>query len=235
MRGIVIWLAPLNLALGLAFESYGAHRHWGWSEPAVDAFTFALYFYYLWRPPLGLSRSTLLVCLGLATFGELVMTGLFQFYLYRVSLVPFFVPPGHVLLFLTGVALARSPRVPEHFALAVPFFVFALFLAELWRGYDWLSLGFFLVFFPSLKWGPDRKLYALMFTLALFLELYGTALGTWRWQPKLLGFGLVLDSANPPLAAGAGYAMLDLVTFWLVSSLRFPRSGPVEVTGELRR
>jgi hypothetical protein len=49
-----------------------------------------------------------------------------------------------------------------------------------------------------------------MFLLALAMEFYGTALGNWAWRDQVPG--LPLDAANPPLAAGAVYCLLD----WLV-------------------
>jgi hypothetical protein len=56
-----------------------------------------------------------------------------------------------------------------------------------------------------------------MFTLALAMELYGTALGNWTWRPVVPGLGI--GAANPPFAAGAFYALLDLLVLAAVSAL----------------
>jgi len=65
------------------------------------------------------------------------------------------------------------------------------------------------IFFFCCWFGPERKLYGVMFTLALALEIGGTALGTWAWVPVLPG--LNFSGANPPVAAGVFYALLDLL------------------------
>jgi hypothetical protein len=96
----------------------------------------------------------------------------------------------------------------------------ALFFTQVLQSRDWLSFILYLFLLPSLIWGPERSLYSAMFTLALALELYGTALGTWHWEPRLLGMGLPLDSANPPLASGTFYAVLDLLTLWAARALQ---------------
>jgi hypothetical protein len=88
---------------------------------------------------------------------------------------------------------------------------------QLASGLDFLSVPLFAIFLACLRWGRERRLYAVMFVLALLLELYGTALGTWRWGATAPGLGLA--SANPPLAAGVFYALLDLLTVWLALTL----------------
>lgn len=52
-------------------------------------------------------------------------------------------------------------------------------------------------------------LYSVMFLAALSVELYGTWLGNWVRHPTEPCFGLT--SANPPLAAGSFYCMLDVL------------------------
>jgi hypothetical protein len=226
MGALILFLTVVDLGLGLALESYGAQRGWYWAEPLVGATTSLLYVWLLAFPPrigkVQITRATLLVCLMLAILGELVMSAGFQFYLYRQSILPAFVPPGHVLLFLSGVAITQMRWF--RLGLVLPFvgLVLCAFAWQISHGRDWLSVGFLLVFLPCMVWGPHRNLYAVMFVLALGLEFYGTWLGTWAWQPFIVGLGAPLHSANPPLAAGAGYTALDLatfqVTFWLLGA-----------------
>jgi hypothetical protein len=225
---MLIPLLLTSLLAGFALEFSGALFHWPWAETLVAAGIFGIYAFLLWRPPVidgqAVSRTMLVVCILLATAGELVMSAGFRFYLYRQSVLPVFVPPGHVLLFLTGLSIARAHWYRRWMAFGLVELVLAVLLVQWIRGHDFLSFFFLLVFLPSLRWGRDRDLYAVMFLLALMLELLGTALGTWRWQPFIVGFGWELRSANPPLAAGAGYAALDLATMLVtlfIGKLRF--------------
>jgi hypothetical protein len=224
MGALILLLTVLDLGLGLALESYGAHRGWYWAEPLVGFTTSLLYIGLVAFPPkigaVQITRATLLVCLMLAILGELVMSAYFQFYLYRQSILPAFVPPGHVLLFLSGVAITQFKWFRLDNVLIMVAGVLIVFAWQIAHGRDWLSVGFLLVFLPCMVWGPHRNLYAVMFVLALGLEFYGTWLETWKWQPYIVGLGAPLHSANPPLAAGAGYTALDLATFqvtvWLL-------------------
>lgn len=227
---LILLLTILDLGLGLALESYGAAHGWYWAEPLVGFTTSLLFIWLVAFPPrigeVQITRATLLVCIMIATLGELVLSAYFELYLYRRSILPSFVPPGHVLLFLLGVTISQMRWFKLGNVLAVVSGVVLVFAWEIAHGRDWLSAGFLLVFVPCLLWGPHRNLYAVMFVLALGLEFYGTWLGCWKWQPYIVGLGPVLPlrSANPPLAAGAAYAVLDLLTFqvtlWLTGSRR---------------
>jgi hypothetical protein len=210
---ILFW-ATFNIVAGLWIEKYGARHGLTWTEPFVATVTLLHFGYYLIRPPpifsSRISRTTLLVCLGLATFGELILSAVWGVYKYRVSVLPAFVPPGHVLVFLSGLAIASDERCKRWIVLAVPLVALVPISHALFMGKDVLSLPLFAVFLGCLIWGRDPKLYAVMFVLALGLEFLGTGMGAWVWAPTLPG--LDFHSANPPIAAGVFYALLDLLT-----------------------
>jgi hypothetical protein len=48
--------------------------------------------------------------------------------------------------------------------------------------------------------------------------VYGTWIGTWVWHPDVPYLGL--NSANPPLAAGAFYCALDVLVGLTVQGLK---------------
>jgi hypothetical protein len=225
-------LVVLNIAGGLALEAVGAQRGWGWAEPLVGVLTTLHLGYHLWRPPrIGatqLTRGVLLTCLVLATGGELILSAVWGLYTYRQSLLPAFVPPGHVLLFLAGLTVAEHERCGAWVGWLVPALAVPVLGWQLAQGLDGLSVPLFAIFLACLGWGRERKLYAVMFVLALLLELYGTAVGTWFWVPRVPG--LDLPSANPPLAAGVFYALLDLLTMRLAQLVARPVSAPLPVT-----
>jgi hypothetical protein len=150
-------------------------------------------------------RLALWACLVWATAGEMVLSLVWGLYAYRLGNIPFFVPPGHVLILYVGMVLA--PRVPRLLDTVV--LVFALgYAAFAWiSAADTLSIPLTLVFFLCMIRRKDRQLYALMFVLALSVELYGTWLGSWAWHGDVPWTSLT--AANPPIAAGAFYCILD--------------------------
>ncbi len=209
----MVYLVFLNVVGGLALEAYGASQNWAWSETAVSFITISHLLYYFYFPPkfseFHISALTLIICLSLASFGELVLSSVWGVYKYRASVLPAFVPPGHVLLFLSGLTLANR-KGGEWLRIFVPCLALIPLSYALMNGFDFLSLPLFIIFVACLRWGPNPKLYAIMFLMALAMELLGTALGSWTWTPLIPG--LNLPSANPPLAAGVFYAVLDLLT-----------------------
>src|SRR5262249_8732791 len=67
-------------------------------------------------------------------------------------------------------------------------------------------------------------LYASVFLVVAALELYGTALGTWRWAGELPGLGV--PDGNPPSGVASGYVWFDvmaLLTAPVVIQVMLPR------------
>src|SRR5271167_3743002 len=65
---------------------------------------------YLLKPIERDMRYALMACLIIATLGEIFLSLAWGLYTYRLGNIPLFVPPGHVLMLLLGLALAR--RMP---------------------------------------------------------------------------------------------------------------------------
>jgi hypothetical protein len=113
---------------------------------------------------------------------------------------------------LGGIVAARSPAwIVWLTPLAAAPFVGLLIVS----GAGTLDALLFTIFVLCLSFGRARKLYAVMFVLALAMELYGTALGNWRWSASVPWTHLT--ALNPPLAAGAFYSVLDLLVVATVS------------------
>ena len=153
------------------------------------------------------TRVSLAACLAIATAGEVVLSLAWGLYRDRQGNIPLFVPPGHVLLFYLGTRLAG--RMPEGGTWCVALVALPLVALFAWTGRDTLGPMLYALFLACLWLAPSRRLYATMFVLSLAMELYGTWLGNWTWSPHVPGLGL--SAANPPLAAGAFYAVLDLL------------------------
>src|SRR2546428_466044 len=137
---------------------------------------------------------------------------LWAVYSYRLHNLPTFVPPAHGLVFMAGLSLSEAlrrharalvafaaaavtgwgvlgltvlPRLDAAGALCIP-----LLLAFLWRS-------------------QARAAYAGVFLVVAALELYGTAIGTWRWAAELPGLGI--PDGNPPSGVAAGYVWFDVM------------------------
>ena len=76
-----------------------------------------------------------------------------------------------------------------------------------WTGRDTLGPPLYALFLACLWISSSRRLYATMFVLSLAMELYGTWIGNWAWNAQVPWLGLA--AANPAIAAGAFYCVLD--------------------------
>lgn len=176
-------------------------------QAVVSVGVWVVLFYLLDRGEREL-RCGLMVCLVIATAGELFLSLVWGLYTYRLGNIPLFVPPGHVLLLLLGISLAR--HMPEAAAHAIIGCVGIYSLAAAVTGVDTLGVALFLLLgATSLAMPAQRRLYASTLVLSLALELYGTWLGNWTWAREVPGRPLALVTTNPPGAAGAFYCALD--------------------------
>jgi hypothetical protein len=157
-------------------------------------------------------RAQALGVVAFATLGETVGSLLWGVYSYRLHNLPLFVPPAHGIVYLSGLALAAAlgrhtrvlvgtaavtaatwgllgltvlPRRDVAGAIGVP-----LLLLFLWRS-------------------RNRAVYAGVFLVVASLELYGTAIGTWRWARHLPGLGI--PDGNPPSGVASGYVWFDVM------------------------
>jgi len=165
-----------------------------------------LVLFHLLRGVTDETRRGLMACLVIATTGELALSLGWGLYTYRLGNVPMFVPPGHVLMLLLGLALARV--MPQAAAYAILGCAALYSLAAGVLGVDTLGVALFLVLAVACIGMPgQRRLYASTFVLSLALELYGTWLGNWSWAREVPATTLV--TTNPPGVVGAFYCALD--------------------------
>ena len=172
------------------------------------------------RPLAAERRAQVAVVICAATVAELTGSILWGVYSYRLHNLPTFVPPAHGLVFMAGLSLSEAlrrhsralvavaavaasvwgllgltvlPRLDAAGAIGVP-----LLLAFLWRS-------------------RARAAYAGVFLVVGALELYGTAIGTWRWAEKLPGLGI--PDGNPPSGVASGYVWFDVMALLLAPRL----------------
>jgi hypothetical protein len=158
-------------------------------------------------------------------------------YHYRLHNLPTFVPPAHGIVYLTGfslsVGLARHARGVVVAAAAAASTWALLGLTVLPRRDVAGAVGVPLLLLFLWR-SRSRAIYACVFLVVAALELYGTAIGTWRWARELPGLGIA--DGNPPSGVASGYVWFDvmglLVAPWLVSlahtSIRMFRVGDAD-------
>jgi len=157
-------------------------------------------------------RAQALGVVAFATIGEVTGSLLWGVYTYRLHNLPLFVPPAHGLVYLTGLALAtacaRRARVLVALAAVVAATWGLLGLTVLPRRDVAGAVGIPLLLLFLWR-GRNRAIYAAVFLVVASLELYGTAIGTWRWAPVLPGLGV--PDGNPPSGVASGYVWFDVM------------------------
>ena len=207
----------LNTILVVATFVFGliVDRHGGLAgQLAVGAWSWALMFRVIATSPTQW-RVPFYACLVWATAGEIFLSLVWGLYTYRLGNIPFFIPPGHVLLFWLGQFYA--PRLSRFFVAAVPVAALGYAVYALGAGFDTFSIPLAALFLMSWLHPDGRRLYSLMLVIALIFELYGTWIGNWVWQADVPNFGL--SSNNPPIVVGSFYCILDVLVGLTVRSL----------------
>ncbi len=194
-------LVAVALAAALAVDA-----HTGFAgQAAIGLALWALLSWLIGRVSAE-ERRALMACVVIATFGEVFLSLGWGLYAYRLGNIPLYVPPGHALMLLLGMSLARA--MPESVARAIIGCVAIYSLAAADTGLDTFGVLLCLLLAGAAVAMPaQRRLYASTFLLSLALELGGTWLGNWRWTPEVPVLGLV--TTNPPGAAGALYCALN--------------------------
>jgi hypothetical protein len=144
--------------------------------------------------------------------------------------VPVYVPPGHGLVYLAALALGRSPLliagrrwvIPGTITVAGSYAAWGLFVSS---RPDLLGFLWFCCLALWMRRSPAPLVFVGAFFVVTYLELLGTALGTWTWSlhdPT----GLVAIG-NPPSGAAGGYGFFDAAALfaapWITARVRSVR------------
>lgn len=220
---LVITVAGLGLDrfAGLGLQALLGLCTWGF---------LAVAFVYL--TPMERAQTSVVVVV--ATCAEVVGSVIWGVYTYRLGNLPLFVPPGHGLVYLTGLRLSQTPSFRVRPRLLVG--AAAAGVAG-WAVVGLTALGrtdvagavgaAVLILF--LWRGRAPAVYAGVFFAVAFLEIYGTAIGTWRWEERIPGIGVA--DGNPPSGAASGYVFFDIAALALAPGLLLAWA---RVTGRLR-
>ncbi|HEY4349381.1 MAG TPA: hypothetical protein VGM80_17530 [Gaiellaceae bacterium] len=214
------------LALLLATDRYASYPE----QLGLGVLTWAVLIAAAWRlEPLQRAMVAGVVCF--ATVGEVTGSLIWGVYRYRLHNLPLFIPPAHGLVYLTGLslvtALARHGRaiVAVAATAATSWGLLGLTVLPHRDVAGAIGVPLLLLFLWRSR---SRALYASVFLVVATLELYGTAIGTWRWASTLPG--LAIPDGNPPSGVASGYVWFDVM-----AALSVPALLPLVSGGLLRR
>jgi hypothetical protein len=224
-RAAVPRLAPLAGAAYLAALLAADHFSSRGEQLALGALTWLVLLVALTRLRLERRVQTAgVVCF--ATVGEVTGSLLWGVYHYRLGNLPLFVPAAHGIVYLTGVGLAAAVAGRTRLlvgAAATAAAVWGLLGLTVLPHRDVAGAVGVPLLLLFLWRGRNRATYAAVFLIVAALELYGTALGTWRWEPKLPGLGIPegrlwplpavhdIPDGNPPSGVASGYVWFDVM------------------------
>ena len=158
-------------------------------------------------------RGRVAIVVVVATTAEILGSIVIGAYEYRLVNLPAFVPPGHGLVYLAGLAISQSAPVRRH---RRAFLATIIALVAAW-GIAGLALlgradvlgalcGVLLIY--VLVRGRAPTVYAGVFIMVALLELYGTAIGAWTWAAVVPG--TPLPTGNPPSGIAGAYVLFDI-------------------------
>jgi hypothetical protein len=203
---VVVWIG-----LVLAVD----HRFTATGQFVAGVLTWAVLVLLLRRES-PLTRAQVAVVIVFATTIEYVFSPLLDVYTYRlggVLGVPFFVPPGHGLVYLAALCLGRSGLFGRH---ARPLIGLTVVVGGAYAAWglwgspqpDALGAFWYLCLLGFLRWGRMPLLYVGAFFVVTALEIVGTHWGVWTWaETDPTGWVTI---GNPPSVAAGGYGWFDL-------------------------
>lgn len=206
-----------------------------WLQRGLGLGTWALLALVLRGEPVPVRVQTAVVVV-FATLVEYTFSPLLEVYTYRFDNVPAYVPPGHGLVYLAALWIGRTAFVQRHLTgcavgAAIGVGGYAVWGVTLADRTDVLGLFWFGCLVAFLAVGPSRPLYVGAAVVVTYLEVLGTAVGTWEWAERspldLVPIG------NPPSGAAGGYGWFDLaaltLTPWLLRRWDGRRTTPQEL------
>lgn len=175
---------------------------------------------FIYLTPMERAQTSIVVVV--ATCAEIIGSVIWGVYVYRLGNLPLFVPPGHGLVYLTGLRLSQIPWLRTRGR--------ALVIAAIVGVSGWALMGLFVferrdvagaigatVLVLFLIKGRAPAVYAGVFFAVAYLEIYGTWMGTWEWAAEVPGTGI--PDGNPPSGAASGYVFFDIAALALAPAV----------------
>jgi hypothetical protein len=167
-------------------------------------------------------RARALLVVLVASCAEVLGSIVIGAYTYRLENLPAFVPPGHGLVYLAGLRISQSGPVRRH---RKAFLGVTIAIVAAWAAAGLVLLGRTdllgaltgaLLIYVLLR-GRAPTLYAGVFLIVGFLEIYGTSIGAWHWAAAVPGSSM--PAGNPPSGIAGVYVLFDIAAIALAPRL----------------
>jgi hypothetical protein len=158
-------------------------------------------------------RARALIVVLVASCAEVLGSIVLGAYTYRLENLPAFVPPGHGLVYLAGLRISQSGAVRRY---RRAFLGATIAIVAAWAAAGLVLLGRTdvlgamtgaLLIYVMLR-GRAPTLYAGVFLIVGFLEIYGTSIGAWHWATTVPGSSM--PAGNPPSGIAGVYVLFDI-------------------------
>ena len=208
-----------------------------WQQYLLGVLTFSVLYLAALKAPRE-QRAQVWTCVGVATCFEVFGSLVWGIYQYRLHNLPFFVPPGHGIVYLFGLLAAQTPVVMRYgrrvahlvLAAAGAWALAGLTVLPAVTGRVDVQGALCLpVFAYFLLRSPRWPLFAAIFIIVSELEIAGTSFGNWYWMP--VAPWTHIPSGNPPSVIVGGYCVIDAS---VLLAMRAYRVGLNTITTRIR-
>jgi hypothetical protein len=182
-------------------------------------------FLWLFARRSGIQPRQIVCSIIVATIGEIVLSLGWGLYTYRHAIIPFYVPPGHGLVYTLAADTARQERLRRRSAILTRLVLVggsAIALVSLVLRRDLWGFLWWVGALALIGRSRNQLLLSACFVFTIALEWSGTAIGNWRWAAEVPFVGL--HSANPPAGVGILYILLDLIVVAISTRMTGRRS-----------
>jgi hypothetical protein len=231
---VAVVLAWITSVL-LLDHGLGAHGASMAQQRWLGVGTWVILIALLAREPLRI-RAQVGVVVAFATLVEYTFSYELHVYIYRLHDVPWFVPPGHGLVYLGALSVGRSPAVLHRSRVLIPLTLAVGGLYALWGLFisgrqDVLGALWFCCLAAFLLKGRQPTVFVGAFVVVTYLELLGTHLGTWTWQVRD-PIAHLISMGNPPSGAAGGYGFFDAAALALAPRIDAALAGRRRLRGQ---
>ncbi len=213
-------VVPLFLLMffGLYFDSSMFAKKYPETQNIANILMVISFSILFWKSSAKI-RELMIYAVIVGIIGEYLFSLGMSMYTYRLENVPFYIPPGHAIVYITTIYFCKQKSIKVNRLLLEKIFTIAIVLYGLvfliTKG-DVFGFVMTLTVLLLLKNKPRERLFFLsMYIVVAFLEIVGTTYECWYWPTTAWDVIPFLESGNPPSGISLFYFLLDLSCLWL--------------------
>lgn len=199
-------------------DSTYIHQYFSNNQWLANLFGFGVFLYFFIKATNKVKKLIIYATL-IGIFGEYLFSLGLEMYTYRQGNVPFYVPPGHAIVYISTYYFSKHPTIKQNQNTLYKYLsIAAIFYGTLFLIFKNDVFGFILTILTvlTIKNRPKERLFFItMYWVVVYLEIIGTSFQCWQWPATAYGYFSFLPSANPPSGISFYYFLLDLGTLWM--------------------